>query len=66
MQNMSLSKQIIEDWGSLKHFAKKTGVNYQYLRSTISGQQRLKDAVNVLIKFEYITSVDDLPKKENK
>lgn len=62
MQKSTLSKNIRNDWGTIKRFAEKNNLNYQYVRNTLAGQTDIKIITQTLIEMGYIASIDDLKK----
>ena len=47
-------KKIRDDWGTLKHYAKKRGINYYTLRNVIYGLGNSQKIKNTLKKDGYI------------
>ena len=59
---MTVSEQIKDQFGTLKHFAKVAKINHGSLRVVLAGKAKSKPCTDALIKYGFITSPDDLIK----
>ena len=58
-----LSRKIVDDWGTVKHFCKKHDINYNTFRYVVSGNGVSAPIVKVLKEHGYIKNASDLKKK---
>ncbi len=58
---MRLTKQIKDDFGTLKHFCKVTGINVGSLSVIMTGSGKSQPCVDALIAHGYIKKASDLP-----
>ncbi len=60
---MTISKQIKERFGTLKHFAKVAGINPDSLSVILCGGGKSTPCTAALIKYGFIKSEEDLKKR---
>lgn len=63
VENISLTDKIKADYGTLKFFCLKNGINYNTFKRVFYGQSSSKPIVNILKKHKYIKSADDIKRK---
>ncbi len=51
---LELTKQIKNDYGTLKHYALKKKINYGTLRLVIAGREKTKDIIKILKQDGYL------------
>lgn len=59
---MTISKQIKEQFGTLKHFAKVAGINPKSLSVVLCDGGKSKPCTDALIKYGFIQSERELKK----
>ncbi len=59
---MTISKQIKDDYITLKNFANKEKLNYRSVLNALSGDHHQKGVANRLIELGYIQNASDLKK----
>jgi superoxide dismutase len=59
---MNLIAKIEHKHGSLKEFADDTGITLISLSNTLAGTSKVPECIDVLVKYGFITTHDDLPK----
>ena len=60
-----IAERIKDDWGTVTHFCKKNDINYNTLKSFISGFQRSTVLGDILKEMGYIKNDSDIPTKRN-
>lgn len=60
---LTLNQKIRKDWGCIKYFCKKHKINYNTFKQVIYGYQTSTQIVNLLKKYKYIKSADDIKRK---
>ena len=60
-----IAERIKDDWGTVTHFCRKNDINYNTLKSFISGFQRSLVLGETLREMGYILEDTDIPQKRN-
>ncbi len=61
-KRVQISKQIREDWGTVKHFCKKNDINHNTFDVVMNGVYKSKPIAKILIAYGYIKHADELMK----
>ena len=56
----SLSQRIREDWGTVKHYCRKRGINPNTLKQVVYGYNASQQILDTLIADGYVKDREDL------
>jgi len=58
-----ISLKIIDDWGTMTHFCRKNGINYNTFKTVLYGNATSTPIAEKLKKHGYIKDASELQKK---